>query len=491
MRREARLSFFPLAQKRRADDWVIGYEPTGEYLVVDETGKKIIDHLKKHSIRETEKAFPQYDVDDIVDQLIAKQLVHKVDHRVVGHRKYISDMLDVSPRTAQLLTHPVLRAAQLGVIIIGLFLLIFRPEFVPRPDWFFAHQNLAFALPLAAIIWWLLQFLHELAHYLTLRRTGHATGLAITNKWHLLLPHTNIASARLLNSQQRALVHLAGIGMDLFVLSVCTVLLSFGVSMPLLKLIALLAFIDILAQLLPIQRTDLTRAQEHGAGMSNLPHAFWKVVVNSLNLKRYDLTPKDVKAADKYVPFVFIGIFVAIVLVVGYFFPILGIISLLAHGKLMAGAIHGMLPMYMEGLIATLLVAITISLYAVAIIRDHSLSFKNWFTWLAVIIFIGGNTITALSISVAATIFLGEFAAVLTHVIIGALFGFVFLRLLDDIKIEDAGFTRDFFLPIITAFSALFVVFALGYVMAITGLVLPTAIYALAYGIGMLSALFL
>ena len=271
------LTLHDLTYRRRGDDWVVAYEPTGAYALIDETGKQLLHDLQDSSVEEAKKKYAEYDVDEFVQTIKEKGLVHKQDHHVVDHRKHITDLLDLDKKHLRWAKNKVTLGILLGIVATGIYLLLTNPQLVPTPDWFYATGWYAALLPTIVLIMFGISAAHELGHYAALKATGHTTGLQLRHRWHFLRPRTNIDNAQLLRPAAKIGVYSAGLLIDLAIMSIALIHVS-NTGSPVAKLIALLAFLHALGQFTPSKDADLMRVASHHAGVRDITSHFPKAL---------------------------------------------------------------------------------------------------------------------------------------------------------------------------------------------------------------------
>ncbi len=462
---------------------VVGDEKTGKYLAMDDGGLRILHHLKKHTIGETEKAFPKHDVRGFVQKLTDKGLVHRIDHRVHNPR-HVASIIDIEPEKLAWTKHPLAKGSLIALIVVGLYLLITIPQLVPIPAWFFSIGLLAVIIPLAFIICFIVTFVHELGHYVALRRTGHPTSMTIVHRWHLILPHTDLSGAAHLTPRERAKVHLGGLMAELGFLGALIVLLAIGVWPALLELAALITFVDILFQVTPFNGTDLTVTAEHAFGIEGLPGMMAKGILKGCFACKK--RPRHEQEAFKtFLPAFIIGLLIFIILVIVYALPIfIEIIRQSVLALLVGGAAHDA-ALFTDGMLSLLLTTIFLSFASIGTIREHALSAKKWFTWTAMLIYVLFSFVAVYLLAAGLVLFAHPITTTVALYFIGVVYGVLFTRLLESVP----HLRKSTLLPVAAAATALMLVLLLGWLASATGLAHVEPIYGIAYAVGMLTSL--
>lgn len=485
---DTRITFHNLVYKRRLKDWIVGYEQAGKYLTVEESGLAIIHYLHRYTVGETEEHFPKHDVKEFIRMCMDKGLVYKVGHRTVNPHKHIADPVSVKVKNARWAHNPLTIGVLLGTFLLSIFLLLAHPSLVPKPGWFFMTGYVAVLLPLAFIIWWTISFLHEFGHYLAMRGTGHATGLSIVKNWHLLVPKANIEAARVLPAHLRMRVYLAGMSIDFFILAVSLIFYQLGIAHRFWGLVAFIAFYDILFQFTPTQHSDLVRVASHAVGVENVNTTFWNAIKKGCPFCDRGEMTKEEKRAFELWPAYLIGSLLLVGLVMLVVLPVLYELIVGASVGLVAAATALDLALFIDNLLALIMIGLFISFYFVAVIRQHSLALDNGFTWICIFLHVVANYTIIFLIAAALLIFTSPAFATVALFLLGVIFGMLFLRLLEHVHVEGSSFARDYLMPCVVASTALLLIVMLTWVAANTGALVPETIYAVAYAIGMLVA---
>ena len=483
MRPETKITLHNLSIKRKGADYVIGYEPTRNYITVDKEGLAVIKDLQKHAVGDVQTTHKDKDVKTIIAQLTENGLVHKIGHRVINPKKPVQDILDIPAKNLTWIHRPLTRGTLLGISVIALILLLTQPHLTPSPEWFFATPWLSLLIPGAFILAWALHFLHEIGHYATIKATGYPTGFHLTHRWHLLVPEADLTNATHLTPPQQTRVYLAGLAVDITLFTIALLFILLGIATPFWQLIALIIWVSMLVQILPLAYTDATKIAER---ITKRTDVLWQARQSLKSLcvfcKHHDNKHRALRA--NLLPWMVAGILTGITIILAYIIPILYTVIQRATQTLLATRQETAL--IVDASLALLLIALFTSLYAVATIREHHLGTKNWFTWLSVALFITANFVVVFLLGLTLELTTNPLITTTGFLLLGGVFGSLFLLLMDHIHIEKTGFATDTLLPIYAASTALLLVL----VFAATPHTQQTeTIYGIAYAVGMLASL--
>lgn len=486
MRPETKIHLQKLSVHSRGSDYVVGYEPAKAYITVDKEGLDVIEDLKTHTIAQTQRKHPQYDVKHIIAQLTENGLVHKINHRVVNKATPVQDILNIPTAALTWVHHPLTRGTLLGLLGVLFILYLTQHTLIPQAEWFFATQWLSLLIPGAFVAVWVLHFLHELGHYAAIKATGHQTGFHLAHRWHLLVPEADLTNVNMLTAAQQTRVYLAGLAIDLMVLVLATILITFGIAPAFWQLIALLVWISILIQALPLAYTDAAKIAER---ITKNKEVLWhaKQSLKTFCLfcsKKLDQQHERLRA--NLLPWMLTGMFVGATLVIVYIIPIVYELFAQAAQALFHAARTSNTPQLIDASIALLLLAVFVSMYSVSAIREHHLGTRNWFTWLCVAFFITANFIVVTLLGVVVVLTASPIIAALAFILLGTIFGSLFISLMDHIQLERTGFATDAFLPIYAASTAILLVLLFAAIPSTQG---AETIYGIAYAVGMLGSL--
>ena len=397
-----------LTYKRRANnEWVAAHEPTGSYALLDEQAKTILQELHNNTIQEVQTNHPDYDVHAFVEEIKEKGLVHKQNHQAINPHKPLTDDLHIPKKYATWTKHPLTRGTALGILLTGLYLLLTQPQLVPTTNWFFATNNYALLIPLSILLLFAIQTTHELAHYLTLKATGHAPGIRLEHRWHFIRVRTNINNAQLLTKQARNRVYLAGITTDLIILTTALILTALT-NNPYAQLTALLSFLHALSQLAPHKEADLMRVASHQTGVPDITQHFKQAIKSLCPLCKQ---PKDKAFHRHAAPLLLFSTLALATLILVYALPIVGTLAQETVQTLLQ-ATNQAPEQLLNHLAAFLLLALTAAYSAAAQLADHPHNNKSWFrslmnatviTALAAATLAASTTATALATTLQAT----------------------------------------------------------------------------------------
>lgn len=471
------VTFHQLTYKRRAEDWIVAYEPTGSYALIDETGKEIIEQLKKRSVQATQQLHEEYDLEEFIQALTKKGLVYKIDHEVVDHKKHLTDLLDVPKKYLHWTQHPLTTGTILGIIATGIYALLTSPQLVPSPNWLYASSYHALLLPTIVATMFLISLLHELGHYATLKATGHSTGIQLMHRWYLLRPRVNLNNAQLLTKTARRKVYLSGIAIDLTIMSVALLVVA-HTNNALAQLVALLSFLHALAQLTPNKEADLMRVASHQAGVDDITTHFKAVLQSACIFCK----KKNDEFHRHAAPLLFFSTFVLATILLVYAIPFVGEITLHNIHALLISAASNDTTQFVDSLATLLLLSITAALTTTAQLRDHPLSNKTWFRALMTALFAITTTTTALLISVAITTYATPPTAFASHALLGIIYGVLLIKHTKHFQLHE------YHIPTITLLSALALLTTLAWYTTQATILAPVASYTVLYTTGVLAS---
>ena len=472
-----RVTFHQLTYKRRAEDWLVAYEATGSYALIDDTGKEIIEQLKKRSVQATQELHKEYDVEEYIETLTKKGLVYKIDHEVVDHKKHLTDLIHIPKKYLRWTQHPLTTGTILGIIATGAYALLTNPQLVPSPSWLYATTYHALLLPTIVATMFLISLLHELGHYATLKATGHTTGIQLMHRWYLLRPRVNLNNAQLLTKTARRKVYLSGIAIDLTIMSVALLVVA-HTNNSLAKLVALLSFLHALAQLTPNKEADLMRVASHQAGVDDITKHFKAVLKSACIFCK----KKNDEFHRHAAPLLFFSTFVLATILLVYALPFIGEITLHNLHALLQAAATNDATQFTDSLATLLLLSITAALTTTAQLRDHPLSNKNWFRALMTALFAITTTTTAILLSAAITTYASTPTAFATHALLGVVYGTLLIKHTKHFDLNE------YHIPTITLLSALALLTTLAWYTTQTDVTAPVASYAVLYTTGVLAS---
>ena len=409
--------------------------------------------------------------------LASKGLVYRIGHKVMAPHTRIADITPA--RKHHWLDWFFTKSLYAAVIILGIVLTVVTP-IIPRAEWIFVTTWYAMLIPFTFIAYWFLQLLHELGHYVLLRRYKTETSISIVHRWHLILPHTDLSGAKLLPLKGRLMVYLGGIFMDLFIIGVAAFFMTLGVGVWFWQYIYLLTFINLAFQFVTLQRSDITQAAEQLLDVDSVHEAVKRSLTTSC--KRYEMENRFI------FPMFLVGVIILALLLIAYIIPIaIMIVDQAAESLVWTKS----LDIYVDSLVSLLLISIFLSFFFVGMIREHKLSSRDWFAWLNTFLFTLSNYATVFLVMITFMRYSNPFLTTVASFLLGIIFGLLFLRIIEHIDVEETGFTRDFFLPIMVALTALLLMAMSSWYSAVTGTVHVTSLYALAYSAGMIGSMVL
>lgn len=467
-----KIQFHTLTYKRRGDDWLVAYEPTGSYALVDEEGKQVIEHLQHKSIQQTNYAFPEYDVEEFIESLANKGLVYKKNHHVVDHKKHLTDILSIPTKKLRWVQHPITTGTIIGILLTGLFALLTQPQLIPQPEWFFATNYTSLLIPLALATLFIIHALHELGHYLVLKSSGHTTGLQLRHRWHFLRTHVNLNNAQLLEKHARTKVYAAGLATDLVIFTLATLVIAHTAN-PYAKLIALLSFLHALGQFIPHNKADLMRIASHKMGVQDITTHFKKVLKSACIFCKQ----KD-EFHSHAAPLLLLSTLILATILAVYILPIVAVITV----QSIQATLQPQTTQYADAMITLVLLATTLAFSTASLQADHPKKTKRWFRTLHNAVFILASFSTILLISITLTNFATTAEAFIGHIILGGLYVLM-------LKAYNNHYQhQEYHLPATALLTSMLLLAALATYTNTLGVAQPITSYVVVYATGFLGA---
>lgn len=471
------ITFHDLTYHRRGNEWVAAYEPTGAYALIDDTGKRLIQELKKHPVSSVKEHYPDHDIDEFIDTLQEHGLIHKRGHRVVDHKKKITDLLDLPKKYLRWAKHPVTIGIILGLIATGTYLLLTHPQLVPAPSWFYATGWYAALLPTIVLAMFGISALHELGHYAALKATGHTTGVHLEQRWHFIRPRTNIDNAQLLRPAAKNGVYAAGILVDLAVMSIAIITVH-HTGNAIAKLVALLAFLHALGQFTPHKQADLMRIASHQAGVDDITTHFPKALKSICPF----CNKKQETFSRHAAPLLVTSSVVLAIILGAYALPFIGAVIADSIKHLLLGATGHDPSLFIDGLFALLMLSITAAFSTTAQLRDHPHNDKSWFRSLMTALF-SLSTFTAVAlISVGLIAYATIPTTFIAMLLLGTIYGVLLTRYTQHFK------HHEYHVPVLAVTTAALLIAILGASTYWLGATAPVALYATMYSVGVLAS---
>jgi len=486
MRSDTKIRLHKLSVQNRGADYVVGYEPTRAYITVDEKGLSVINDFENMTLGAIERKHKHADVKGILAQLIENGLVHKINHRVITAPKPAQDILNLAPSSLKWIHHPLTQGTLLGLATLTFIILLTQPQLLPNAEWFFATKWLSLLLPGVFLLAWFLHFLHELGHYAAIRAAGFPTGFHLAHRWHLLVAEADFAHLSHLTPKQQTRALLAGAAVDMLILLTAFIFIGLGIATGFWQLIALLVWISLLVQLLPLAYTDATKIAQKITSRQDILSVTWQSVRSLCLFCKKDVAQKDMQLRANTLPWAIAGIFLGITIVLVYILPILYEIIAYSAQTLLEAARLAQTALVVDSVIALMLCSVFVSMYSISLIREHHLGARSWFSWFSILLFITANFVVVFLLGLVLVLFASPLIATIAFLILGAVFGSLFLSIMDHVRIEQTGFAQDTVLPIYAASTGILLVLLLAAIPLTQGI---ETIYGVAYAVGMLGSL--
>lgn len=265
---DSRVQFHELVSRWEDGEFILGRIDTGDFIALPPLGQQAYELLRQGcSIGEAEQAIldrqgVELDVQEFVSSLIELDFIRSLDLHEFEPRKASSHNLPwIQPQhVSWLLSWPT--AALFGSMSLAALVTLYqRPDLIPRYEHFFWVESTSVLVLGNFVILVIGTSLHELAHLLTARAAGVPARIGLSTRLHYLVVQTDVSALWSVERRKRYPVYLAGMAMDVTLLSGALLLrahapLSPGVD-ALLAAIVLVSLLGLLWQLNLYMRTDL------------------------------------------------------------------------------------------------------------------------------------------------------------------------------------------------------------------------------------------
>ncbi|MET9685203.1 hypothetical protein [Streptomyces coeruleorubidus] len=258
-----RIRLRELGSRYDGGGWIVGLMSTGQFVALDEVGKRALDLLGEGwtaaavTARLREETGEDIDIPEFIEALIDLGFVAEVDgHEVFSEQQPKPILAWIHPHHVRWALSPVVP------VLIGLLLavtLFIRPpvELSYRSLLWSSHGSAVIAFGAAAS--WLILLLHECAHLVTARATGVPGRIGLGTRLQFLVMQTDISGIELAPRRHRITAYLAGIATNLAFASLTALTAGTvdGAPRRLLAALTILALLPLPFQLMVFMRTDL------------------------------------------------------------------------------------------------------------------------------------------------------------------------------------------------------------------------------------------
>lgn len=222
-------------------------------------------------------------------------------------------------RVAWLLSRPM-KAVYLAIWLAVPAILLFRPDLFPSVEDVWVTQTVVVNTLLLTLTGWVLVFLHETAHLISVRALGCTGAVAISHRLHFLVANVDMSGIRSVPRAQRYGPYLAGMTWDMTVILASLVLQLLGVTHKLLPAITFVLAMALLFQCQFFMRTDLYYVFANRFRLGNLMEDTQRWLVNvGLRLikrpPRHDLSAvpfRELRVVRWYALFYSVGVTVVV-----------------------------------------------------------------------------------------------------------------------------------------------------------------------------------
>ncbi|HJV16420.1 MAG TPA: hypothetical protein VJ546_03395 [Bacillales bacterium] len=272
---------------------------------------------------------------DFVRQLLELGLVEEINGEKIEHNihtgkgsmgfEWISSKLGLFffNKTSMIL-YTILFAA-------NIILLLLHSELFPHYKDIFIFDLMILNIPAWMIISIVLLLIHEFGHIFAMRAMGFQTKLGIGHRMFIIVLEIDMTPVWKLPAKNRNKLYLAGICFDIVILFVAlSAQLLFlhmpGILLSIVHIIVLDIFIRIIYQCCVYMKTDLYFVIENSTGCYNLMENARQLIRERLSFIKGSKTEEVIFEGERnivalYSIFYFIGVFLTIVLYVGFYIP--------------------------------------------------------------------------------------------------------------------------------------------------------------------------
>jgi putative peptide zinc metalloprotease protein len=217
------------------------------------------------------------------------------------------------------------------LLILDVILIFYNPHLFPKYSDLFVFDWMALNIPIWIIINSVLVLFHEFGHVLAMRAYNLPTKLGIGHRMFLVVLETDMTPGWKLPSKNRNILYLAGLCVDTVILFLSLIIQLLyseksGIFYSVQPAIVLSTFIRIIYQCCVYMKTDLYFVIENSTGcynlMENAQHLIRKRLSFLKGLKtEVVIFDGESNIVTMYSIFYFIGVFLTVVLYVGFYIP--------------------------------------------------------------------------------------------------------------------------------------------------------------------------
>ena len=477
---ESVIKLRPLVKRRYGKRYIIGNEESEIYVSITPVAYEILKLFEKGlSVKEIKlivnKRFGNINIDYFVRNLLKHDFVESIDGKEIKPipSKKGGLSFDFIPKKfVDILFSKWAYIIYLLVLISSFFILILEPKYLPRYSDYFFIDNISLLFILSFLFGWVLVFIHELAHYLAARSLGIRAKIYFSNRLYFLVAVTDITNIYKVSRKKRYRVYLAGMTVDLLIMSVLTILLFLsdlgyihlqsGIY-SFFKFLVLLEFLGIIWQFYFFLRTDIYYVVENFFNVTNLSKKAQSYLFNlvlSLSKKhskkhhhfRIHFSSKTERRVVKfYSLFYGLGILISLFVFLFYQFPIALKLILIALGNMLKGVLTGNKFLFYDSLIFMFIWLFNQLLLIYIIIKKYKIYQKPIFYIMGILALLLTNYFIVLLTTIVIILNLTSRGLINTFLfLLGFFFGLAILSWIEALNKLQKLIIIELFLPAVT-----------------------------------------
>lgn len=215
------------------DEWIVGRIEVGDFAAVPLVGVRAIELLRDgyrvDECRDRLRAAGLGDVDvsGFVSELTSLGFVAAVDGQKLEASPSVQATFPWLRPSYVRWTQSLVAYIAVGVLIAaGLAVAVTHTELFPSPDALLWSSSGSIVLLGQTALFWILIFLHELAHLVTARAAGVPGKIRLSTRLQFLIAQTDVTGMWAADRRQRMTVYLAGMALDASIASAATIALA-------------------------------------------------------------------------------------------------------------------------------------------------------------------------------------------------------------------------------------------------------------------------
>lgn len=263
----SRVMFVPLRVRRDGDEWLVGSLELGLAVAVPSAGVRGVELLRAGaSVAEASASLAaelgeEHDVLGFVRELAEAGLVASVDGAPVPPSKTRRATFPwLRPPHVRFMLSPWLPVVAGAVVVAAGVVLGVHPAYAPSYHSVLWTPDSALVLVTTIAAGWLMALAHEGAHLLAARAIGVPSRISLGTRLQFLVVQTDMSGIEVAPRRHRLTAYLAGIGTNLVVAAVATLLLPAtdpaGAVHRIAAAVAMLALVPLAFECMVFMRTD-------------------------------------------------------------------------------------------------------------------------------------------------------------------------------------------------------------------------------------------